>query len=260
VACWGCDAFGETTPPAGTFVRVAAGDYHSCGIRTSGEAECWGDGKTVGPGSYGQSLPPPGEFIEIEAGAFFTCGLRPDFRLECWGDVFGHAEDGGSAPALPPCGQFVQMSGWYGGCAVDAESHVQCWRSAAGGFEPRDEPVKQVSVHEDCKCYLYATGESECYLHHWSVWPYLESWIEPWFRGSVTAVSCGRNHACAILDDGTIDCSDTGATFPYTPAPQGTFSEISCGLAYCCGLREDGTAACWGGRYDGDMPPDFPGG
>ena len=42
VACRGSDAFGQATPPSGTFVAVSAGFSHTCGIRDSGAVACWG--------------------------------------------------------------------------------------------------------------------------------------------------------------------------------------------------------------------------
>ncbi len=40
---------GETTPPEGPFVRVAAADYLACGIRLDGGIACWGDYPRVLP-------------------------------------------------------------------------------------------------------------------------------------------------------------------------------------------------------------------
>ena len=35
--------YGQSTPPAGTFTEVSAGDYHTCGVKTDGTVACWGD-------------------------------------------------------------------------------------------------------------------------------------------------------------------------------------------------------------------------
>jgi alpha-tubulin suppressor-like RCC1 family protein len=52
VECWGADAYGESTPPAGTFETVSAGGFHTCGVTSTGSVECWGSD------DYGQSTPP----------------------------------------------------------------------------------------------------------------------------------------------------------------------------------------------------------
>jgi alpha-tubulin suppressor-like RCC1 family protein len=53
LACWGYNAYGQATPPAGTFSQVSAGYYHTCGVRTDGTLACWGNN-----GSW-QASPPP---------------------------------------------------------------------------------------------------------------------------------------------------------------------------------------------------------
>ncbi len=66
-------------PRAGQFTAIAASTYHTCGLRTDGTIECWGDN------DFGQGDPPSGQFTAIAAGTYHTCGLRPDGTIECWG-------------------------------------------------------------------------------------------------------------------------------------------------------------------------------
>jgi alpha-tubulin suppressor-like RCC1 family protein len=42
VGCWGYNAFGQATPPGGTFSQVSAGGNHTCGLHTGGYWTCWG--------------------------------------------------------------------------------------------------------------------------------------------------------------------------------------------------------------------------
>src|SRR5690606_13633136 len=42
-ACWGSNLNGQATPPAGTYVQVAAGNTFTCAIRSDGVRACWGD-------------------------------------------------------------------------------------------------------------------------------------------------------------------------------------------------------------------------
>ena len=76
----GGNAYGESSPPSGTFVQVGAGAAHSCGLRTNGELACWGDN------SHGQSAPPGGSFFQVSAGGAHSCGLTTSGDLTCWGD------------------------------------------------------------------------------------------------------------------------------------------------------------------------------
>ena len=67
-------------PPAGTFTEVAAGGYHTCGLKTDGTLACWGYNAS------GQSTPPAGTFTQVAAGYAHTCGVRTDGAFVCWGD------------------------------------------------------------------------------------------------------------------------------------------------------------------------------
>ena len=42
LACWGSNQNGQATPPAGTYVQVAAGNTFTCAIRSNGTRVCWG--------------------------------------------------------------------------------------------------------------------------------------------------------------------------------------------------------------------------
>ena len=62
--------------------RIAAGFYHTCGIRAdTSRVECWGYN------NWGQSTASPDvEYTQISAGFYHTCGIRADTsRVECWG-------------------------------------------------------------------------------------------------------------------------------------------------------------------------------
>ena len=65
--------------PATGFAAVAAGEHHTCGLRSDGAIECWGDDE------YGQSDAPDGSFRAVSAGEFHSCGLRDNGAIECWG-------------------------------------------------------------------------------------------------------------------------------------------------------------------------------
>ena len=89
------------------WLAVAAGDNHTCAIRTNGFVGCWG-------GNWdGQAAPPLGVFASISAGG--DSHLRPPPRsvnVKCWGCDRGNA----------PEGKFSSVSvGDFHACAVRAE-------------------------------------------------------------------------------------------------------------------------------------------
>ena len=67
VVCWGYTRAGAATPPAGSFVSVSAGGYHTCGVKSDGSVACWGS-NYWGSDYYGQATPPTGSFVSVSAG------------------------------------------------------------------------------------------------------------------------------------------------------------------------------------------------
>lgn len=61
------------------FQQVAVGHRHSCGLRSSGEVNCWGDN------AWGQRAVPDVSFSEIATSIYRTCGLTTGGRAVCWG-------------------------------------------------------------------------------------------------------------------------------------------------------------------------------
>jgi len=108
VACWGAGGpndpnfeqpngvhFGQSIPPAGAFVDIAAGNLHTCGIREDGTVACWGAGTITGDctatiDECGQADPVGGTFRQLAAGYSHSCGLLDDGSIACWGSNTGN--------------------------------------------------------------------------------------------------------------------------------------------------------------------------
>jgi alpha-tubulin suppressor-like RCC1 family protein len=92
-----------------TFVRLASGARHTCGLATDGHPWCWGfniDGQ-VGDGSTGGFRTSPVavagglSYASLSAGSYHTCGLSHAHPY-CWGwDFWGAAGAGTSATSHP---------------------------------------------------------------------------------------------------------------------------------------------------------------
>jgi hypothetical protein len=81
LVCWGSNAYGQSTPSAGSYAAVSTGRRHACALDSFGVATCWGDN------SFGERQAPAGAFISLAAGEDFTCGLSATGDLSCWGNA-----------------------------------------------------------------------------------------------------------------------------------------------------------------------------
>ena len=77
--CWGAQPEG-IAPPPGAFSDLAAGSFHTCGLRPGGAIVCWGNN------DRGQLAAPAGGFVGLIAGFDQTCATGEDGAIVCWGD------------------------------------------------------------------------------------------------------------------------------------------------------------------------------
>ena len=150
VECWGNNWAGQAVAPSGVFTQVSAGRSHSCGLRSDGSVECWGYNE------YGQAVAPSGVFTQVSAGGFLSCGLRSDGSLECWGW-------GGAWRAQS--GVFTQVSaGGEVSCGLRSDGSVECWGTRFGFLTVAPSGVfTQVSAGGRYSCGLRSDGSVECW-------------------------------------------------------------------------------------------------
>ena len=248
LACWGDNAYGQSTPPSGTFLQVSAGYLHTCGVRTDGTAACWGldegDGRTA---------PRSGPFVQVSAGAFHTCGVKTDGTVACWGDnAYGQS--------LPPAGTFVQVAAGYAHtCGLRTDGTVACWESDKYGesTSPADTFVQVTAggdfdlnrIYFGHTCGVRTDGTVAC----WGDNAYGQS-RSP--LGAFMQVAAAFDFTCGLHADGTVicwGCDDCVAGF-LTP-PSGTFVQVAAGGGHACALKADGTVTCWGSTFYGESTP-----
>ena len=94
VECWGLDRQGQSSAPPGRFIAVSSGGYHSCALRDDGTPVCWVRAARPTPWTTttARDSRPKGGFVSISAGIEHTCGIRADGTPVCWGqDQFRQA-------------------------------------------------------------------------------------------------------------------------------------------------------------------------
>ena len=255
IKCWGADNESQTgiqakgTPfiPLGPYTDVAAGQFHTCGLRTDNTITCWG---AVGQ-DKGQTTPPAGKFYAVSAGRFHTCGIqRPATRgitdgggaVKCWGDNTYYQI------SKTPTGKFIDVSaGGYHTCGRRPELTIECWGSTAHGLVDDIPPgeFRSVSAGWFHTCGIQQTtakaisGPVKCWGNN-----KLEQTDAP-SDDNFTAITAGNFHTCGILDSETKPLT---LNVPDHPT-----------LTYDRPIRSYGTIKCWGNNTDKQTDAPAPG-
>ena len=233
-------------PALGPATAIAAGHFHSCGIRTNGTVQCWGHN------SYGEARPPSGQFTAIAAGRLHSCGIRTNGTVQCWGrNSLGQAD--------PPSGQFTAITagtiiagftGLGGGhsCGIRTNGTVQCWgHNSHGQADPPSGQFTAIAAGDSHSCGIRTNGTVQCWGSN------SDGRADP-PTGQFTAIAAGTGHSCGIRTNGTVQCWGWNLRGQADP-PTGQFTAIAAGRTHSCGIRTNGTVQCWGSNSDGRADP-----
>ena len=276
VKCWGDDDFGQIGNGATTgnqtspvpveglssgVAQVSAGNYHTCALTTLGAVKCWGyDGSgQIGNGATittTQTSPVPVDGLssgvaQVSAGGNHTCALTTQGAVKCWGANYdGQIGDGGAnvdqtSPLPVPGlgnGTATQVSAGSGHtCAVTTQGAVKCWgnddygqigNGGSNAARPSPEPVQALG------------------------------------NGTVTQVSAGSLHTCALTTQGAVKCwgddrysqiGDGGVAGQPRTTPVAVVgltdgvAQVSAGGLHTCALTTQGAVKCWGSDSSGQI-------
>ncbi len=273
---WVALALGGRSPAVGAgpgVVSVAAGENHSCAVRTDGTVWCWGagadgqlgDGTTGDPVDQIRTTPvrvrfgsgPLRDASKVTAGASHSCAIRSGGRVVCWGDdtygQLGSGQGGAAAPGRLTAVRVRYGSGYLTGvkrvsagdhhtCALRSDGRVLCWGDGSDG----------------------QLGDGSSSPGHLRTVPTRVRQGDRYLTG-VRAMAAGGDHTCAVKGDGSVWCwgsgslgqlgdGDLGAGHHRTKATRvrrgsgylARASEIAAGPYHTCASRTDGSAWCWG--------------
>ena len=105
---------GRATPPEGKFVSITAANHYTCGVRDSGEPECWGEDPNL------PKIPEFGNFKQIVAHDTTVCALSREGSVECWGVFTQHP-----APSSTTF-ESIDLSRDYA-CGILIDGRISCW-------------------------------------------------------------------------------------------------------------------------------------
>ena len=238
---------------------VTVGAEHTCAIKTTGDAFCWGDnefgqlaaasGDTVcGSGKTAFRCSPvplavqPGtKFASISAGMHHTCAITTSREAYCWGsnedgEVGDVVSTGPSLYRIPGSLGYTQISaGATHTCAVRTDGALFCWGAndrgqlGNGGFVSNgltrvslDLPIASVSAGSQHTCARTTTGAVYCWG---AIWTNREAGLE---------ITRSQPMPTAV---------------PSAPS----MAVLSVGAFGSCGTDASGFAYCWEGNPRGEL-------
>jgi alpha-tubulin suppressor-like RCC1 family protein len=249
-----------------------------------------------------QTLPTigPGAARALFGGAVAECMVLFDGHVACWGDsVFAEFRGRGAVHAIslspfdaPGLSSVVSMAiGTYFHCARNTEGGVKCYGLNGSGqlgigtlddsFTPADvdsdERFVQLAASQSgyFACAVSVDGAAYCWgsnvsgaLGTGNIGDETSPALVNGLDAGVTAITAGREHACAIVSGG-VRCwgrNDEGQlgigpgpahSTPVDVTGMGSIVAITAGVTHTCALNDQGAAMCWG-SVDSESTPSGP--
>jgi len=220
VSCWGTGNLGQLGNGGGsninaptltsslgvgrTAVALSAGESHTCAILDDGNVSCWGEGLNgrLGYGGWVKKRSPTltnslganRTAVAIAAGNSGACALLDDGNVSCWGKGdWGLIGNGGTAQQSSPTltsslgvgrTAVAITAGWGHRCALLDNGSVSCWGLNSNGQGGNGSTPSSLTT------------------------PTLVSSLGA--GRTAVAISAGKQHTCAILDNGSVTCWGNG--------------------------------------------------
>lgn len=154
---WGAVGDGQTSTDrlspvqvtgGGTWIGVAAGESHSCGVKSDNSLWCWGRNSR---GQLGTGNDTTDELTPvsiggsdwsgiIDGGGYHTCALKNDGTAWCWGSDFNGTLGTGDGsdhftPTIVSGGHTWKSisAGYRQTCAIRSDNAAYCWGYDEGG-------------------------------------------------------------------------------------------------------------------------------
>ena len=222
---------------------VSMGTEHTCAVRSTGKADCWGDnlygqlgdGSNIARVTPNSAIPVTGltNVLQVGAGNAFGCSLEAGGRVKCWGlNSLGQLGNGTNINGLTP----VVVSGDLDAvtisvseehaCALKQNGRVGCWGSNTSGqlgdgtTANRSAPVTVSGLTDAVMvasgwyhtCALRVGGTVKCWGSNSNGQLGDGTTIQRVVPGTVTglarvvSISAGRYHTCARLNGGAVQC------------------------------------------------------
>jgi len=239
--------------------EVMAGYQHSCAVLEDGSAKCWGwgNGTQLGNNDHSNQLTPVpvsniSSAVKITGGENSSCALLDNGSVKCWGKTEYYQLGSDNQNTYQPTPDYVNnltsaisIEGFsISTCTILDNGSVNCW--GYGGYGQLGDGVVVMT-----NGLAYKTNT-----------PVAVSNIT-----NASNISMGHYHACALLDNGSVNCwgkgefgqlgngttSTSAVNTPVYVSDISTAISISAGYAHTCAILSGGTIKCWGGGAGGEL-------
>ena len=280
--CWGTDQYGVIgtaignsggeqfvgEPSTDRFIKVSAGEYHACGIKTDDTITCWGATEGFGVSrAYGQADVPVehqnSTFSEVVSSHYHTCAIldgqngQIEGDVICWGAEIPYdplspqnVPDGrifDPDHPYPPPNQFPQISsGIYFNCGLSMERDLVCWGGSIYSPGIAEGPFKTIDMGELHVCAVRESGHVNC-------WGFNNNLQGSGWSPDFGSIESGTSPPSALYNE-TSAVKDL--TIDYS------FKSVSASFFHTCGILDglgtgqtDGQVLCWGHNRNGQATP-----
>ena len=229
----------EFEPSDETFTHIDSGRMSSCGLKSDGNAICWGSDIHEG---FKHSVPEDyGPFVQLEIGFADVCGIKSDGTAQCW----GWGRYGGTS--VPEGETFQDIAlGSYHTCGLRTDGTVSCWGEPALDSYQAEDSHGQTNAPSGTFVDVEAASFYSCALNSDGIptcWGRVPAADSPSWSQSYESLALRVYGACGLNADGTVSCwgQDSGDT------PADTFRSIESQYHHTCGVTTGGDTVCWGG-------------
>jgi alpha-tubulin suppressor-like RCC1 family protein len=268
VMCWGFQnngELGQTTnmvpydlpqwvpmPEGAAAVALDVGPTHGCAVLDTGGVTCWGqnfvgqfgDGTTAPSATTGSASTPISlhgsqRAVSVRTGSNFTCALSEAGVVNCWGaNWWGQVGDGTTETRLIPTpvtgipagAGMVNISTGYEHACAQLDEVVYCW-----GFNHLGQLGDGTTNQRTSPVPVTALGDQKA-----------------------TGLAAGGHSACALWDDGRLQCWGGRALASPHTFPSGTRAvQVAAGGNHTCLLNSEGLVWCWGQNLSGQLGRGF---
>jgi prepilin-type N-terminal cleavage/methylation domain-containing protein len=278
-------------------VSVSAGGDHTCVVLSDKTIQCWGENGSgeLGNNSTSDSSSPVNVYgitnaLSVDTSSYqSSCALLADGSVKCWGqNTYGKLGNNSTVNSSVPVNVYgitnaVGLSvGHVSSCALLAGGSVKCWGSnpvgQLGDGSTTGSPIPvsvtgitnavdvSTSTGGNFSCAVISGGTVKCWGEN--AYGTLGNSATASANSSVpvnvlnitnaVSVTAGTNHACALLNDGFVQCwglntdneigdgSTTRRNVPTFVSGITNAKHIKAGVSTTCALLTDTSLKCWG--------------